>query len=68
VLSFRGVPHGNTLRFRRRVVDPKEYHIIQLAKATEGLTSSEIENVFIETVYLVFDGGRSQLAWILPVC
>ena len=26
-----------------------------LAKATEGLTGSEIENVFIEALYLAFD-------------
>ena len=35
--------------------DPRDYDIIQLAKATEGLTGSEIENVFIEALYLAFD-------------
>ena len=29
--------------------------MVQLAKATEGLTGSEIENVFIEALYLAFD-------------
>jgi SpoVK/Ycf46/Vps4 family AAA+-type ATPase len=29
----------------------------ELAKATEGLTGSEIENVFIEALYLAFDSA-----------
>ena len=32
--------------------------MVQLAKATEGLTGSEIENVFIEALYLAFDAGK----------
>ena len=32
--------------------------MVQLAKATEGLTGSEIENVFIEALYLAFDLGK----------
>jgi SpoVK/Ycf46/Vps4 family AAA+-type ATPase len=35
--------------------DPKDFDVVQLAKATEGLTGSEIENVFIEALYLAFD-------------
>ena len=34
---------------------PSEFDVVQLAKATEGLTGSEIENVFIEALYLAFD-------------
>ena len=37
--------------------DPKDFDIVQLAKATEGLTGSEIENVFIEALYLAFNSG-----------
>jgi hypothetical protein len=37
--------------------DPKDFDIVQLAKATEGLTGSEIENVFIEALYLAFDSA-----------
>jgi ATP-dependent 26S proteasome regulatory subunit len=37
---------------------PSDFDIVQLAKATEGLTGSEIENVFIEALYLAFDLGR----------
>jgi AAA+ superfamily predicted ATPase len=33
----------------------KDFDVVQLAKATEGLTGSEIENVFIEALYLAFD-------------
>ena len=38
--------------------DPKDFDVVQLAKATEGLTGSEIENVFIEALYLAFDVGK----------
>src|ERR1039458_462127 len=34
---------------------PADFDVVQLAKATEGLTGSEIENVFIEALYLAFD-------------
>jgi SpoVK/Ycf46/Vps4 family AAA+-type ATPase len=36
--------------------DSKDFDIIQLARATEGLTGSEIEQVFVEALYLGFDG------------
>jgi SpoVK/Ycf46/Vps4 family AAA+-type ATPase len=35
--------------------DAKDFHIVQLAKATEGLTGSEIENAFVEALYQAFD-------------
>jgi SpoVK/Ycf46/Vps4 family AAA+-type ATPase len=38
--------------------DPKDFDIVQLAKATEGLTGSEIENVFIEALYVAFDAEK----------
>ena len=38
--------------------DPKDFDVVQLAKSTEGLTGSEIENVFIEALYLAFDVGK----------
>ncbi len=37
---------------------PGDFDLVQLAKATEGLTGSEIENVFIEALYLAFDLGK----------
>jgi SpoVK/Ycf46/Vps4 family AAA+-type ATPase len=37
---------------------PSEFDVVQLAKATEGLTGSEIENVFIEALYLAFDSEK----------
>jgi SpoVK/Ycf46/Vps4 family AAA+-type ATPase len=37
---------------------PSEFDVVQLAKSTEGLTGSEIENVFIEALYLAFDVGK----------
>lgn len=35
--------------------DPKDFDIVQLARATDGLTGGEIENVFIEALYAAFD-------------
>ena len=40
--------------------DPGDFDLVQLAKATEGLTGSEIENVFIEALYLAFDSGEKE--------
>ena len=37
---------------------PADFDVVQLAKATEGLTGSEIENVFIEALYLAFDSEK----------
>jgi len=35
--------------------DPKDFDIVQLARASEGLTGSEIEAVFVESLYEAFD-------------
>ena len=40
--------------------DPKDFDIVQLARATEGLTGSEIENVFVDALYLAFDAGEKE--------
>ena len=37
--------------------DAKDFDTVQLAKATEGLTGSEIENAFVEALYVAFDSG-----------
>ena len=37
---------------------PADFDLVQLAEATEGLTGSEIENVFIEALYLAFDSEK----------
>lgn len=38
--------------------DAKDFDIVQLGRATEGLTGSEIENAFVEALYLAFDGRK----------
>jgi SpoVK/Ycf46/Vps4 family AAA+-type ATPase len=38
--------------------DPKDYDVVQLARASEGLTGSEIENTFIAALYCAFDEER----------
>jgi SpoVK/Ycf46/Vps4 family AAA+-type ATPase len=38
--------------------DPKDYDLVQLAKATEGLTGSEIEACFVDSLYAAFDLNR----------
>ena len=40
--------------------DPKDFDLVQLARATEGLTGSEIENAFVESLYLAFDAGEKE--------
>ena len=35
--------------------DPKDFDLVQRAKATEGLTGSEIESVFVDALYHAFD-------------
>ena len=37
---------------------PKDFDLVQLAKATEGLTGSEIENAFVEALYMAFDAEK----------
>jgi SpoVK/Ycf46/Vps4 family AAA+-type ATPase len=41
-------------KYRR---NPKDFDCVQLARATEGLTGSEIEAVFTEALYHAFDAG-----------
>jgi hypothetical protein len=36
--------------------NPKEFDLVQLARATEGLTGSEIENVFVDALFHAFAG------------
>ncbi len=38
--------------------DPKEFDLVQLASATDGLIGSEIEQVFVDALYLAFDSDR----------
>ena len=38
--------------------DPRDFDLVQLARVTEGLTGSEIENVFVDALFLSFDGDR----------
>ena len=38
--------------------DPKDFDTRQLAKATDGLTGSEIEAVFVEALYQAFDDDK----------
>jgi SpoVK/Ycf46/Vps4 family AAA+-type ATPase len=38
--------------------DPKDFDTVQLARATDGLTGSEIENALIEALYAAFDGEK----------
>ena len=40
--------------------DPKDFDLVQLSRATEGLTGSEIENAFVEALYLAFDAGEKE--------
>lgn len=47
-----------SIQIRKHGRDSKDYDTRQLAKATEGLTGSEIEAVFIESLYQAFDEDK----------
>jgi SpoVK/Ycf46/Vps4 family AAA+-type ATPase len=42
-------------KYRR---NPKDFDAMQLARATEGLTGSEIENVFVDALFKAFEAGQ----------
>jgi hypothetical protein len=42
-------------KYRR---DPKDFDTVQPARATEGLTGSEIENVFVDALFKAFELGK----------
>jgi hypothetical protein len=37
---------------------PQDFDVIQLARATDGLTGSEIENAFTQALFMAFDEGQ----------
>jgi SpoVK/Ycf46/Vps4 family AAA+-type ATPase len=37
---------------------PKEFGTVQLARVTDGLTGSEIENVFVDALFKAFETGK----------
>ena len=45
------------IQIRKYRRNPNDFDCIQLARATEGLTGSEIEAVFAEALYQAFDAG-----------
>jgi hypothetical protein len=59
LFTFRGRPQQAIwdIQIGKHGRDSKDFDVVQLARATEGLTGSEIENVFIEALYLAFDSG-----------
>ena len=44
-----------TIQIAKYGRDPRDFDLVQLARACDGLTGSEIENVFIEALYAAFD-------------
>lgn len=43
------------IQIRKYGRKPSDFDLVQLAKATEGLTGSEIESVFVDSLFLAFD-------------
>jgi hypothetical protein len=60
-LFFVDLPNGDernaiwAIQIQKFGRDPEAFDLRQLAKVTEGFTGSEIEQVFIETLYRAFD-------------
>src|SRR5436305_5650545 len=47
-----------TIQIRKYARDPKDFDTVQLAKATDGLTGSEIEQIFVESLFTAFEHGN----------
>jgi SpoVK/Ycf46/Vps4 family AAA+-type ATPase len=47
-----------TIQVQKYGRNPREYDLVQLARATEGLTGSEIENVFVDALFHAFDENK----------
>jgi len=48
------------IQVRKYGRDPKDFDLAQLAKVTDGLTGSEIESVFVDSLFLAFDEEKEQ--------
>ncbi len=46
------------IQIRKYARNPSDFDLVQLARVTEGLTGSEIESVFADSLYLAFDSDR----------
>jgi len=46
------------IQIRKYGRNPADFDLVQLARATEGLTGSEIESVFADALFLAFDSDR----------
>ena len=63
-LMFVDLPNQNEreaiwgIQIRKYGRNPSDFDLVQLARATEGLTGSEIESVFADALYLAFDCNR----------
>lgn len=55
-----GQSHHLSIQVEKYGRAPAEFDVVQLAKATEGLTGSEIEQVLIEALYQAFDDGQKE--------
>lgn len=46
------------IQIRKYGRNPSDFDLVQLARETEGLTGSEIESVFTDSLFLAFDNDR----------
>ena len=61
-LAFTSSPLSHLGNSNRQIYrNPDDFDLAQLAKATEGLTGSEIESAFIEALYQAFDEGKEPV-------
>jgi len=44
---------------------PKDFDFVQLARATDGLTGSEIEAAFVESLYQAFDDAKEPTDFLI---
>jgi SpoVK/Ycf46/Vps4 family AAA+-type ATPase len=66
-LMFVDLPNQNereaiwAIQIRKYGRNPSDFDLVQLARATDGLTGSEIESVFADALYLAFDSNREPV-------
>jgi SpoVK/Ycf46/Vps4 family AAA+-type ATPase len=63
-MMFVDLPNQNEreaiwdIQIRKYGRNPSDFDLVQLGRATEGLTGSEIESVFVDALFLAFDSDR----------
>ncbi|MDR1282416.1 MAG: AAA family ATPase [Opitutaceae bacterium] len=56
------------IQIKKRKRNPKKFGIAELARLTDGYTGSEIEQLFVESMFTAFDAGKEPSTDLLVEC